>query len=68
VAVTNVQISDATPAYTTFQAIADKSPAVTNATAGTPPAHNGTGSVTATQATLAPNTSAVLQFVVKINQ
>ena len=68
VAVTNVQISDATPAYTTFQAIADKSPAVTNATAGTPPAHNGTGSVTATQATLAPNTTAVLQFVVKINQ
>ena len=68
VAVTNVQISDATPAYTTFQAIADKSPAVTNATAGIPPAHNGTGSVTATQATLAPNTTAVLQFVVKINQ
>lgn len=68
VAVTNVQISDATPAYTTFQAIADKSPAVTNATAGTPPAHNGTGSVTATQATLAPNTTAVLEFVVKINQ
>ena len=68
VAVTNVQISDATPAYTTFQALADKSPAVTNATAGTPPAHNGTGSVTATQATLAPNTTAVLQFVVKINQ
>ncbi|MFC3901503.1 conserved repeat domain-containing protein [Acinetobacter marinus] len=67
VAVTNVVISDTTPAYTTFQVISGQSPVVTNATIGTQPTNNGTGQVTATQTPLAPNTNAVLEFVVKVN-
>ena len=69
VPVTNIAISDATPAYTTFKNIVGQSPVATNATVGTPVLADGsTGTVTATQASLAPNATAQLQFVVKINQ
>lgn len=68
VAVTNVVISDTTPAYTTFVAIPnDVSPARDNADGGVAPANGATGNVTATKTPLAPNTTTVLEFVVKIN-
>lgn len=66
--VTNVQLSDSTPAYTTFNAISGFSPIVVNATIGNSPANGTTGNVTATQPTLAPNAMSQLQFVVKIDQ
>ena len=68
VPVTNVVISDTTPAYTTFVAVSGLSPLVTNATAGTVPTNGSTGSVTASQPSLAPTTTAILQFVVKIDK
>ena len=68
VPVTKVTISDSTPSFTTFQVISGQSPVYTNATAGSTPANGGTGSVTATQETLAPNSKAQLQFAVKIDE
>lgn len=65
--VTNVQLTDSTPAYTTFQALSGLSPIVVNATIGNSPANGMTGNVTATQGKLAPNTASQLQFVVKID-
>lgn len=65
--VTNVQLTDSTPAYTTFQALSGLSPIVVNATMGNSPANGMTGNVTATQGKLAPNTASQLQFVVKID-
>lgn len=64
--VTDVVISDTTPAYTTFVANAS-SPVRTNADGGVEPADGATGNVTATKTPLAPNTTTVLEFVVKIN-
>lgn len=65
--VTNVQLTDSTPTYTTFQALSGLSPIVVNATMGNSPANGMTGNVTATQDKLAPNTASQLQFVVKID-
>lgn len=73
-AVTNVVISDKTPNYTTFQVIAGvpsaslaPSPKANVSGAVTTPANNGTGTVSATEPTLAPNASATLEFVIKVN-
>lgn len=68
--VTNVVISDATPAYTTLKVIASASPVATNATLNTSTAallDGSTGTVTAEKTPLAPSTSAVLEFVIKVN-
>ena len=68
--VTNVVISDATPAYTTLKVIASASPVVTNATLNTSTAaltDGSTGTVAAEKTPLAPSTSAVLEFVIKVN-
>ena len=68
--VTNVVISDATPAYTTLKVIASASPVATNATLNTSTAaltDGSTGTVAAEKTPLAPSTSAVLEFVIKVN-
>ena len=65
--VTNVVVSDTTPAYTTYQVIASKSPVVTNATLGSTPTNGGTGSISANKTPLAPNTNAILEFVIKVD-
>lgn len=70
VGVTNVVISDSTPAYTTLKVIASASPVATNATLSTSTAallDGSTGTVTAEKTPLVPNTSAVLEFVIKVN-
>ncbi|ESK56468.1 beta strand repeat-containing protein [Acinetobacter tjernbergiae] len=68
--VTNVVISDATPAYTTLKVIASASPVATNATLSTSTTaltDGSTGTVSAEKTPLVPNTSAVLEFVIKVN-
>ncbi|MEG0404688.1 MAG: NEW3 domain-containing protein [Acinetobacter sp.] len=68
--VTNVVISDATPAYTTLKVIASASPVATNATLSTSTAaltDGSTGTVSAEKTPLVPSTSAVLEFVIKVN-
>lgn len=65
--VTNVIISDNTPSYTTFQAIAGESPKYTNAIAGSTPQNGETGTVSATKTPLASHGSASLEFVIKVN-
>lgn len=68
--VTNVVISDATPAYTTLKVIASASPLATNASLSTSTAallDGSTGTVAAEKTPLAPSTSAVLEFVIKVN-
>lgn len=64
VAVTNVVVSDATPAYTTYSAVVPAS-----ATAGTvtAPANGARGTVQTTVATLAAGASVVLRFGVRID-
>ena len=68
--VTDVVISDATPAYTTLKVIASASPVATNATLSTSTAaltDGSTGTIAAEKTPLVPNTSAVLEFVIKVN-
>jgi uncharacterized repeat protein (TIGR01451 family) len=68
--VTNVVISDATPAYTTLKVIASASPVASNATLSTSTAaltDGSTGTIAAEKTPLVPNTSAVLEFVIKVN-
>ena len=68
--VTNVVISDATPAYTTLKVIANASPVATNATLNTSTTaltDGSTGTIAAEKTPLAPSTSAVLEFVIKVN-
>jgi len=65
--VTNVVISDNTPSYTTLKAIATVSPFASNATLGGISADGATGTVSATQPSLAPNANAALEFVIKVN-
>ncbi|MDR7654500.1 beta strand repeat-containing protein [Acinetobacter junii] len=68
--VTNVVISDATPAYTTLKVIASASPVATNATLSTSTAaltDGSAGTIAAEKTPLVPNTSAVLEFVIKVN-
>ena len=68
--VTNVVISDATPAYTTLKVIATASPVATNATLSTSTAaltDGSTGTVSAEKTPLVPSTSAVLEFVIQVN-
>ncbi|CAB1220242.1 NEW3 domain-containing protein [Acinetobacter bouvetii] len=68
--VTNVVISDATPAYTTLKVIASASPVATNATLSTLTAaltDGSTGTIAAEKTPLAANTSASLEFVIKVN-
>lgn len=69
--VTNVVISDNTPSYTTLKAVATagtESPKATNATLGGISADGTTGTISATQSTLAPNASSSLEFVIKVNE
>jgi hypothetical protein len=68
--VTDVVISDNTPSYTTLKAIAGVSPLATSATLQNPANYtNGyTGTVSAQQSPLAPNASATLEFVIKVNE
>ena len=67
--VTNVVISDNTPSYTTLKAISGVSPLATSATLqNTGNYVDGyTGTVSAEQSPLAPNASATLEFVIKVN-
>ncbi|SDB84207.1 beta strand repeat-containing protein [Acinetobacter boissieri] len=68
--VTNVVISDATPAYTTLKVISGASPVATNAslTSSTTSLSDGsTGTVAAEKTPLVPNTNASLEFVIKVN-
>ena len=68
--VTDVVISDNTPSYTTLKAIAtvgSESPKASNATLGGISADGTTGTVSATQPSLAPNANASLEFVIKVN-
>lgn len=68
--VTNVVISDNTPSYTTLKSIAAagfESPKASNATLGGISADGATGTVSATQSSLAPNANAALEFVIKVN-
>ena len=66
--VTDVVISDNTPSYTTLKAIDTVSPkASINATLGGISADGATGTVSATQPSLAPNENAALEFVIKVN-
>ena len=65
--VTDVVISDNTPSYTTLKAIATVSPFASNATLGGISADGATGTVSATQPSLAPNENAALEFVIKVN-
>lgn len=68
--VTDVVISDNTPSYTTLKAIPSVSPLATSATLQNPTNYtNGyTGTVSAQQSPLAPNASATLEFVIKVNE
>lgn len=68
--VTDVVISDNTPSYTTLKAIPSVSPLATSATLQNPANYtNGyTGTVSAQQSPLAPNASATLEFVIKVNE
>ena len=69
--VTDVVISDNTPSYTTLKAIAtvgSESPkASINATLSGISADGDSGTVSATQPSLAPNANASLEFVIKVN-
>lgn len=65
--VTNVVVSDNTPSYTTLKAIDTVSPKASNATLGGISADGATGTVSATQPSLAPNENAALEFVIKVN-
>ncbi|MBF7683087.1 DUF11 domain-containing protein [Acinetobacter sp. B5B] len=68
--VTNVVISDATPAYTTLKVISGVSPLATNAdlSPSTKALGDGsTGTVAAEKTPLVPNSNAVLEFVIKVN-
>ena len=68
--VTDVVISDNTPSYTTLKAITvgSESPkASINATLSGISADGATGTVSATQPSLAPNANASLEFVIKVN-
>lgn len=65
--VTDVVISDNTPSYTTLKAIDTVSPKASNATLGGISADGTTGTVSATQPSLAPNANASLEFVIKVN-
>ena len=66
--VTNVVISDNTPSYTTLKAISGVSPKATNATLGGISADGTTGTISATQSTLAPNATSSLEFVIKVDE
>ena len=69
--VTNVVISDNTPSYTTLKALGTsgtESPKATNATLGGISADGTTGTISATQSTLAPNASSSLEFVIKVDE
>ena len=66
--VTNVVISDNTPSYTTLKAISGVSPKATNATLGGISADGVTGTVSAAQASFAPNATASLEFVIKVDE
>ena len=66
--VTNVVISDNTPSYTTLKAISGVSPTATNATLGGISADGATGTVSAAQASFAPNATASLEFVIKVDE
>lgn len=68
--VTNVVISDATPAYTTLKVISGASPIATNATLTTSTTgltDGSTGTVSAEKTPLVPNSNALLEFVIKVN-
>ncbi len=68
--VTDVVISDNTPSYTTLKAITvgSESPkASINATLSGISDDGATGTVSATQPSLAPNANASLEFVIKVN-
>jgi len=67
--VTNVVISDNTPSYTTLKAISGVSPLATSATLQNTASYvdGYTGTVSAQQSPLAPNASATLEFVIKVN-
>lgn len=67
VTVTDVVINDSTPAYTTHKVAGDK-PLATNAMITAQPADGASGSVKAAQSPLAPNATATLEFLVKIDQ
>ena len=62
-AATNVALTDATPANTTFQSVS-----APRGWACTKPAVGGTGPVTCTKGTLEPGASAALMLIVKVNQ
>ncbi len=69
--VTNVVISDNTPSYTTLKAVTTsgtESPKATNATLGGISANGTTGTVSATQSSLAPNATSSLEFVIKVDE
>ena len=69
--VTNVVISDNTPSYTTLKAVTTsgtESPKATNATLGGIFADGATGTVSATQSSLAPNATSSLEFVIKVDE
>lgn len=66
--VTNVVISDNTPSYTTLKAISGVSPKATNATLGGVSIDGATGTISATQSTLAPNATSSLEFVIKVDE
>nr|WP_218944926.1 MULTISPECIES: isopeptide-forming domain-containing fimbrial protein [unclassified Acinetobacter] len=69
--VTNVVISDNTPSYTTLKAVTTsgtESPKATNATLGGISADGATGTVSATQSSLAPNATSSLEFVIKVDE
>ncbi|GAB3040643.1 NEW3 domain-containing protein [Acinetobacter apis] len=68
--VTNVVISDATPAYTTLKVISGASPIATNATLSTSTtalADGSTGTISAEKTPLSPSSNASLEFVIKVN-
>lgn len=68
--VTNVIISDATPAYTKLKVISGQSPVATNAalsSATAALADNSTGTVTAEKSPLAPSAISTLEFVIKVD-
>ena len=62
--VTNVVVSDATPANTVFSSAGG---ATTSQGSIVTPANGATGSITATVGTLAPGASAVVRFGIRIN-
>ena len=63
---TTVVISDATPAYTTYDTAGGVAPATTTVGSVTAPSNGSPGTVVATVGTLAPGASAVLTFGVRI--